>query len=136
MKKRKTEAAAVALSFLLWGCSFQKTEPAEAYTEQPVIMQQEDLPEGLSDRIEEEKEDPFLLAWGDGSWLYIAVGYGRQDTEGYRVELEEISQTRHSLIVRTTLTGPGEQDKAAERESFPWLAFRIPYTEKRILSER
>lgn len=135
MKGQKRLCILLALALLLAGCSVQRTDRGKQKDLEYTITDKEEIPENLKTRIAGEKEKPFLLAYGDGDWLYIAVGYGEQDTGGYSIEVEDLYETENAVLVRTCLTGPDEGEDVAEKATFPYIVVRTGYTEKRIISE-
>lgn len=127
--------AAFLLALLSGGCGLYREE-AGGWPRSYEETAEEELPEALKERISGEREEPFLAAYGDGTWLYIAVGYGRQETGGYTVRVESLTETEHTLRIRASLTGPGSDAEAAGAAGAPFAAVRTAYTEKRIISER
>lgn len=86
----------------------------------------EDLPEELKKIIDGKKEGEFKLTYLDGSYLYIAVGYGRQPTGGYSIQIPAVYLEDGSIVFESVLLGPEKQEKASL--SFPYAVIR---TEKR-----
>ena len=91
---------------------------------------------GDSGETLEKKEEPFLLAYGDGEQLYIAMGYGEQESGGYSIQIEEVCETEDAVCIRTCLTGPDEGEKVSQEPDCPYATVATEYTEKRILWER
>ena len=50
----------------------------------------------------------FQFIYQSGEDLYIAKGYGRQETSGYSIQAKELYLTKDCLVFDTELTGPGE----------------------------
>ena len=84
MKKLAVWAAGLLLSCvcLLGGCSDKGAEEKVKDLEFTVVGQNE-IPRELMDMIEQKKAEEFRLTYTSGEDLYIAVGYGEQQTGGF-----------------------------------------------------
>lgn len=71
----------------------------------------------------------------EGRYLYIVRGYGRQETTGYSIEVNECYETEHTVVVRTTLLGPQKKEKTHKKKTYPYIVIKIPYTDKQIIYE-
>ena len=125
MKKRRWTVAAVAVMLLFTGCSFgtlkeQKTGEIEY-------------------EIKEAGKKEMWISYADtgneGRYLYIVRGYGRQETTGYSIEVNECYETEHTVVVRTTLLGPQKKEKTHKKKTYPYIVIKIPYTDKQIIYE-
>ena len=117
MKKRRWTAAAVAVMLLFTGCSFGT----------------------LKEEIAEAEKSEMWISYADtgneGRYLYIVRGYGRQETTGYSIEVNECYETEHTVVVRTTLLGPQKKEKTHKKKTYPYIVIKIPYTDKQIIYE-
>ena len=132
--ERKLCIFAVA-ALLLSGCGARRADMDKKGDLEYETACGPDLPETLRQKIEEEKAEPFLAAYGDGQRLYIALGYGEQESAGYSIQIEEVYETEDAVFIRTCLTGPDEGEEVAQEADCPWTALATGYTEKRILWE-
>ena len=119
MKKRRWTAAAVAVMLLFTGCSFGTLKEQKTGEIEYEIVKKEEIPEKLK----------------EGRYLYIVRGYGRQETTGYSIEVNECYETEHTVVVRTTLLGPQKKEKTHKKKTYPYIVINIPYTDKQIISE-
>ena len=70
------------------------------------VIGPDETPQELAQIIEEKKNDSFRLTYTSGNDLYIAAGYGKQETGGYSITVPELYLTDNSIIVKTELKGP------------------------------
>lgn len=124
-----------AAALLSSGCSARRADREKTGELEYETVDGPELPETLRQKIEKEKDEPFLLAYGDGRRLYIALGYGEQESGGYSVRIEEAYETEDAVCIRTCLTGPDEGEEVLREADYPWAALEADYTEKRILWE-
>ena len=103
------------------------------------IVKKEEIPEKLKEEIAEAEKSEMWISYADtgneGRYLYIVRGYGRQETTGYSIEVNECYETEHTLVVRTTLLGPQKKEKTQKKKTYPYIVIKIPYTDKQIIYE-
>lgn len=136
MKRRRILCVFSALVLLLSGCSVRRIDGEKKQDLDYKTLDCLGIPEKLWKEVEEKKEEPFLLAYGDGEQLYIAIGYGEQESGGYSIQIEEVCETEDAVCIRTCLIGPDEGEKVSQEPDCPYAAVATEYTEKRILWER
>ncbi|MCX4321102.1 MAG: protease complex subunit PrcB family protein, partial [Lachnospiraceae bacterium] len=80
--------------FCLAGCGVETKDGNEKIKDlEFTVLGEENIPEELKQVIEEKKEKEFKLTYQDGDFLYICVGYGRQETGGYSITVNELYLT-------------------------------------------
>ena len=113
VKKYGTITALLLLCMgILTGCR-EKRDPMEKIKDlEFTVATQENLPEELFSVIEEKKTEGFKLTYQDGGFLYICMGYGKQETGGYSISVNALYETENAVYFDTTLLGPkpGEND--------------------------
>lgn len=87
----------------------------------------------LAEAIEERKAEEFQFIYHSGEDLYIAKGYGRQETSGYSIQAKELYLTKDCLVFDTELTGPGEGQKVQETATYPYVVVKTEYMEKNVI---
>lgn len=107
-----------------WGCR-SREEEAVAELEYTVVAEAE-LPQELKTIIDEKKNGEFRLTYMDGDYLYIAVGYGKQATGGYSIQIPRVYLTKDNIVFESQLLGPAEEAQA--NISYPYAVIK---TEKR-----
>lgn len=123
-----------ALALLLYGCVLkQGKEKLEdlAYT----VVKPEEIPGTLAERIEEEKEASFEITYSDNEYLYIAKGYGVQETGGYSISVEACYLAENALCVRTVLSGPQVGEQVHREPSYPYIVLKTELREEKVIFE-
>lgn len=128
------------MMLLLSGCALkQKTGNEKIKDIAFTVLGEDNIPEELKQVIEEKKEDEFKLTYQDNDFLYICVGYGKQDTGGYSITVNDLYLTANSVYLDTNLIGPEPENKelysAQEKESasYPYVVLKIEYLDKPVV---
>ena len=139
MKRIKMFLTVIAVTMLLSGCSFGTIEEQKTGDVIYEIVKKEEIPEQLKEEIKEAGKKEMWISYADtgneGRYLYIVKGYGRQETTGYSIEVNECYETEHTVVVRTTLLGPQKKEKTHKKKTYPYIVIKIPYTDKQIIYE-
>ena len=98
-----------------------------------VIVSEEALPAELKTIIDGKKEKPFQLTYSDKEYLYICIGYGKQETGGYSIVLNDLYLTETEVRVDTTLLGPELSDQAKKTATYPYLVIRTELVEQPVV---
>lgn len=114
------------------GCSDKISMEKEENLEFTVV-QHGDCPEELQRLIAQKREEKFHLSYKDNGEMYICVGYGKQPTGGYSVNVKEVYTTENAICVDTTLIGPNENDLVLKASSFPYVVIKVEYLERKII---
>lgn len=61
------------------------------------------MPNELTEIIEEKKGEIFKLTYVTENYMYIAIGYGRQERSNLNVIIEELYMTDNAIYVETIL---------------------------------
>lgn len=124
-----------ASALLLCGCSFQKNDMEKLRDIDFTVIDEQKLPVELKEYIEEAKAEPFEITYGDDGYLYIVKGYGKKDTSGYSIEVEDCFETSNILYVKTKLNGPPKTEKIVEEDTFPYIVLKTEYSDKSVVFE-
>lgn len=136
MKRWTIIAAALAvLGLLLAGCSITKVSSANAETLEYTIMKAEDYPEEVAKLLDENKEQEFQMTYQDGQYLYLLKGYGRQETGGYSIQVEDVSRWDNAVHLKTILIGPPREEELTKEPSYPSLVIKMEYREDPVIFE-
>ncbi|MGI6094861.1 MAG: protease complex subunit PrcB family protein [Lachnospiraceae bacterium] len=136
MKRWTIIAAALAvLGLLLAGCSITKVSSANAETLEYTIMKAEDYPEEVAKLLDENKEQEFQMTYQDGQYLYLLKGYGRQETGGYSIQVEDVSRWDNAVHLKTMLIGPPREEELTKEPSYPSLVIKMEYREDPVIFE-
>lgn len=133
MKKRIGILAAFLLTAVLAvGCGFGKEQEPRTNLEFTVV-DEERLPEELKKLVNEKKGEVFKLTYADGGYLYLCVGYGKQETGGYSITVNELYATENSVCLDTNLIGPKETEAQGENPSYPYIVIKTPFMDKTVV---
>lgn len=118
------------LTALFTGCSSeeQKVQDLEF-----TVVPDREVPEELAKVIQEKKTETFQLTYSTKDALYLVVGYGRQDSGGYSIQVKELYLTESSLVLDTELVGPEKTSAEGEEPSFPYLVLRTELREEPVV---
>lgn len=136
MKKIRRFNYLLALSLLviafLTGCGIGEKEEERTNVEFTVV-DEERLPEELKKIVEEKKAEAFKLTYADGGYLYLCVGYGKQETGGYSITVDDLYATENAVYVDTNLIGPKEAEGKGNNPSYPYIVVKIPFVDKTVV---
>lgn len=133
MKKIVTVILCICLITLLVGCSVEKMSLKKLRDIDFTVVDEEQIPKELKDMIEEKEEEIFKTSFGDQGSLYIAVGYGKQATSGYSIEVKELYETENAIYIHTNLIGPTREEKIVERDTYPYIVVKLEYIDKNVV---
>ncbi len=132
MKRCVIWAAALCACLMFTGCGFR--EKKEERTElEFTVVDEERLPEELLKMVGEKKAEPFKLTYGDGGYLYLCVGYGKQPTGGCSISVNELYATDNAIYLDTNLTGPKDAAEQGENPSYPYIVIKTPFVDKTVV---
>ena len=123
---------ATALVIISCGRSSNNTKRSELkYT----ICTETELPDELKVMIEERKEKEFQLVYENSAYRYLAVGYGRQKSDNYVVDVKDFYESEEQIILDTILISSSKADtqKNAQPEECPYIVIQCSLTEKPIV---
>ncbi len=117
------------------GCGVEETDSQKLEDLPYTILEEKEIPQEFLTVIEEKKENIFKLTYSDKENLYIAVGYGVQNTGGYSISVNQCYLTKNAIYFDTTLLGPSKGEKVNEVKSYPYLVIKTKYSEKSVVFE-
>jgi hypothetical protein len=136
MGKIKVWVLGLLLFSLLTGCESVHSESSRGEDWDYTVVPTADIPEDFQTEIQEKKVNSFQMTYDDGEYLYIAVGYGEQESGGYSIQVEGLHEKGEDLCLETTLTGPGEDVVVSDKASFPYLVVKTKKTEKNVVFDQ
>lgn len=125
----------LACFFMLCGCSFQEDDMEKLRDIEFTVIDERKLPEELMQYVEEVKEEPFEITYGDEGYLYVVKGYGEQETSGYSIEVEKCYESPNVICVKTSLLGPPKDEEIQEEETYPYIVLKMEYSDKSVVFE-
>ena len=97
------------------------------------MVGQNEIPRELMDMIEQKKTEEFRLTYTSGEDLYIAVGYGEQQTGGFSISVPEFYLTENSMVIKTELQGPEQGSQQAASPSYPFIVIKTKFIEEPVV---
>lgn len=132
--------AAIISMLFLCGCTVKTKDGNEKIKDiEFTVLGEDNIPEELKQIVEEKKEKEFKMTYQDNGFLYICVGYGRQETGGYSITVNDLYLTGNSIYVDTNLIGPGPENREVYRvqekdsASYPYVILKIEYMDKSVV---
>ncbi|MBQ8638476.1 MAG: protease complex subunit PrcB family protein [Lachnospiraceae bacterium] len=115
---------------LAFGCA-KNREDSEMQEIAYTVVSPQELPQELKTIIDQKKEGEFKLTYLDGDYLYIAVGYGRQTTGGYSIQIPRVYLKDGSIVFESILLGPEGEEPA--NISYPYAVVKTEKREEPVL---
>lgn len=125
--------AVMFFTAIFQGCGVEETDSRKLKDLSYVILEEKDIPQEFLSVIEEKKKENFKLTYTDKEHLYIAVGYGTQESSGYSISVNDCYLTRNAIYFDTTLIGPSKGEKINQVKSYPYLVVQTKYLEKSVV---
>lgn len=119
--------------FFLMGCQENPGYADKVRDIDFTVVEASDLPDELRGVIEEKKENGFKLTYAEGDYLYIVIGYGRQETGGYSIVVNDLYLTANGIFFDTELFGPKTGEVVEEAPSYPYIVVKIEYMDKSVI---
>lgn len=97
------------------------------------VVSEDRLPDELKEILDQKKESAFKLTYADEGYLYICVGYGKQESGGYSVTVNELYETDNAIYVNTNLLGPKAGRSPGTSPSYPYIVLKIEFRDKTVV---
>lgn len=88
------------------------------------VLSEERIPKELLDLLEEKKAEPFELTYSDKEFLYICIGYGKQDYSGHNIVVNELFLGEHGILIDTSLIGPKVGAEKMDVVQYPMIVVK------------
>ncbi|MCI8300310.1 MAG: protease complex subunit PrcB family protein [Lachnospiraceae bacterium] len=128
-------SAVLFCTVLFAGCGLEETDSQKLEDLPYTILEEKEIPQEFLSVIEEKKEEIFKLTYTDQENLYIAAGYGAQQTGGYSIAVNQCYLTKNAIYFDTTLIGPSKGEQVSQAKSYPYLVIKTKYSEKSVVFE-
>ena len=121
---------------MLLACGCKKAEPEGKIRDlEFTVIENDEVPKALADVIEENKQTEMKLSYLNEGYLYIARGFGQQETGGYSISVKECYLAQDGIHVAFELIGPPRNEKMKEEPSYPYIVIKTEGLEETILFE-
>ena len=117
----------------LTGCKQGDTDVKKIKDLDFTVVEDADLPGELKEIIDEKKEEPFKLSYSNKDNLYIVVGYGKQNSGGFSISVDELYLTSNAVYINTNLIGPSQSDVVAQGVTYPYVVVKLEFREEPIV---
>lgn len=116
-------------------CNSQKEEIKRVKDLECTIVDDADIPEELLTIINEKKETPFKLTFASKGkeYLYIVVGYGKQNTGGYSISVDDLFLSTNVIYIDTNLIGPGRDEEVSQVFTYPYIVVKTEFMDKKVV---
>lgn len=132
---KKVCLAATACLAAVWLTACGTDAPSEDTKEKLefTVVSEDRLPEELRELVDSKKENGFKLTYADEGYLYICIGYGKQDSGGYSVTVNEMYETDNAVYVNTNLLGPKAGSTPGNSPSYPYIVLKVEFRDKTVV---
>ncbi len=125
----------VMTGLFLWGCSIEKVRAGDGLKPEYTVMKEADFPDKVKELVEQNREKEFQMTYQDGGYLYLLKGYGKQETGGYSIQIEDLSLWDNAIHLKTILLGPEDGEELTDEPSYPCLVVKMKYREEPVIFE-
>lgn len=133
MKKGIILMSCLIIGLNLFGCATQPDRTEKLRDLEFTVLDKDDIPDSFMEEIAERVEKGFKLTFEDQGYLYIAEGYGKQETSGYSIEVAEIYETENVIYVQTDLIGPSNDEEIVESPTYPYIVLKTESIDKNVV---
>ena len=135
MKKWTAGILLIVMCCSLWGCSIEKVRAKDGVKPEYTVMKEEDFPDKVRELVEQNREKEFQMTYQDNGFLYLMKGYGKQETGGYSIQVQDLSLWDNAIHLQTVLIGPRDGEELKEEPSYPCLVIKMKYREEPVIFE-
>ena len=124
---------AIGLCVMLQGCKIENQEDKKVQDLDFTVLKEKEIPQDILAMIEEKKQEAFQFTKTSGPYTYLAVGYGKQKTSGYSIQVEDVYLGENAIYVKTALLGPKKDEAVSEVETFPYVVVKIEARDETVV---
>ena len=132
MRKFLTWTSILLLTLFWAGCRTVSPEEERIPVDYTVAAVEE-IPAELMKQIEQSKEQEFQMSYNDQRYLYLAIGYGRQEAGGYSIQVESVTESEQEVHVHTVLQGPPAEGQIAVGAAYPYIVLKMETRDKIVM---
>ena len=133
MKRGFIFISSLIISLSLLGCTVRTDKTEKLRDLDFTVLDKDEIPESFMEEISERVKKGFKLTFEDQGYLYIAEGYGKQETSGYSIEVADLYETENAIYVQTDLIGPGNDEEIVERPTYPYIVLKTESVDKNVV---
>lgn len=119
----------------LTACGIEKKDSTKVRDMDYTVLEPEEVPDELKEVIDEKKEGDFKVTYTYGGYLYIARGFGMQETGGYSIQVKKLYLASNAVYFEAELTGPQKDEKPKEAVSYPYIVIKTEAVDENVVFE-
>jgi hypothetical protein len=73
------------------------------------------------------------MVYSDSDFMYIAKGYGMQETGGYSISVTDCYLTENTICFGTNLSGPAEGESVEKSPSYPFIVIKLETRDENVV---
>ena len=120
MKKICLLVIASIMAVCFTACGKDTAEEQSRENLEFTVVSEDRLSDELKEILDQKKESAFKLTYADEGYLYICIGYGKQESGGYSVTVNDLYETKAGS---TPATSP----------SYPYIVLKVEFREKTVV---
>ena len=97
------------------------------------VVSFDDIPKELAAEIESKKSEDFRITYSADGWLYIARGYGMQNSGGYSIAVKEVSMADNAVYFDSELIGPKQGEAVNKLATYPYVVVKLEDAGQRVV---
>lgn len=94
------------------------------------ILSEERIPKELKPLIEERQDEAFQMTYSDKEYLYICIGYGRQEYGGHSIVVNDLFLGENGILTDTSLIGPKAGAEKINTAQYPVIVIKTELVEE------
>ncbi len=134
--KRVMLAAVVLLLLMMVISCGEKQKPKRTYESMQdavyEIVSGSDVPHKVNEKIFKERDKGFGFSYRDNEGMYIAFGFGRQNTGGFSIQLAAVKENEDEILIEAKLIAPAPEEVVSTSPSYPYMILKMDNTEKNV----
>lgn len=123
----------VLLSACIAGCGIRNMNDEEEKELEYTVVQEDHIPQEIQGIIQEKKGQKFQMTYQSQDYLYIMVGYGIQNSGGYSITVEKLTQKGEGIYCETRLAGPSQKEEMTKEVSYPYIVIKTEYRDAPVV---
>lgn len=134
--KRVLLAATVLLLLMMVTSCGEKQKPKRTYESMQdavyEIVSGSNVPHKVNEKIFKERDKGFGFSYRDNEGMYIAFGFGRQNTGGFSIQLAAVKENEDEILIEAKLIAPAPEEVVSTSPSYPYMILKMEDTEKNV----
>ena len=119
----------------LTGCKTEDTDVKKIKDLEFTVVEDAYLPGELKEIIDEKKEEPFKLSYSNKDYLFVVAGYGKQNSGGYSISVDDLYLTSNAIYINTNLIGPTQNDLVSQGVTYPYVVVKLEFMDEKVVFE-